>query len=323
MGRKLRRMRNFLYYFCTFSIKKWKKVDIMDAIDFQILKIMDRNCRISYSRIAELLDLPVRNVSSRIESLIKKNIIKCFSVQFNYNELGFRHYIGSLEPPNDKININFFKELQSISEIYRIWELLDGSLTISFFCKNAKHLEEIINSILKTGARLNGYTETRIHFPIEIPYSLTDWRIIFFLLHNSRASKKEIAKALDISDKTVKRRINRMINIKLIQFIPVINFEAITGMITAVLSLETSGPSKEIYLRMKQDESIKFWRNAGSVSPSIVLFVFGKSITEIYKLYQKLKTHKDIKKASLRFIVKNWENSSIIEDAILEKIQIT
>jgi Lrp/AsnC family transcriptional regulator for asnA, asnC and gidA len=293
----------------------------VDEIDFEILKLLDKNCRISYSKIAEKTSLPLRNVSTRVENLVKENIIKRFTVQFNYNLLGFRHYIGSIRPLEGKKTKNLFKELQTVPEIYRIWELIDGTMTISFFCKDAKHLEEVINSIIKTGANLQGYSETRIHFPLDIPYSTKDWQIIFYLLNNSRASKKEVAQELNISEKTVNRRISRMKNMKLISFIPEINYEAITGVIPAVISLETVGPSKQIYLKIKEDSSIKYWRNAGAVSPSIVLFVYGKRLTDIYSMYRKLENRDDIKKASLTFIVRNSENSTLIEDAVLEKIQ--
>jgi len=294
---------------------------IVDEKDFEILKILDKNCRISYSKISERITLPLRNISNRIDNLIKEQIIRRFTVQFNYGSLGYRHYIGSVGPIEGKKNIDLFHELQLITEIYRIWELINGTFTISFFCRDPKHLEEVINNIVKINANLYGYSETRVHFPLDIPYSNKDWQIIFYLLNNSRASKKEIAQVLNISEKTVNRRINRMRNMKLISFIPEINFEAITGIISGVISLETVGTSKQVYLRIKEDQSIKYWRNAGAVSPSIVLFVYGKGLTEIYNMYQKLERRNDVKKANLTFIVRTSENSTLIEDAVLERIQ--
>ncbi len=37
--------------------------------------------------------------------------------------------------------------------------------------------------------------------------------------------------------------------------------------------------------------------------------------------YLKLNSYPEVKNCSLVFVVKNWENSTIIEDSILEKIQ--
>ena len=112
-----------------------------------------------------------------------------------------------------------------------------------------------------------------------------------------------------------------MINMKLIQFIPDINFEAIKGMVNGVISIKTNGPSKPIYLKLKKDKKIKYWRNAGSVMPSIVLFAYGSNLTEIYNMFLNLNERKDVKTCSLTFVVRNWENSTVIEDALIEKIQ--
>ncbi|MBY9010048.1 MAG: hypothetical protein KGD74_09305 [Candidatus Lokiarchaeota archaeon] len=92
--------------------------------------------------------------------------------------------------------------------------------------------------------------------------------------------------------------------------------------ITAIASFETVGPSKVIYKKIKEEGSIKYWRIAGSVSPSIVLFLYGKNITELYSMYTSLTTWREIKRSRFSIIVKNWENSSLIKDTILEKIQL-
>lgn len=292
----------------------------MDDLDFQILKHLNRNCRISYSKIAGSLGLSVRAISRRVAQLLEDNIILYFTINFNYERLGYRIYIGSLNPPNDKQDHNFFLELQDIPEIYQIWELLDGSLTFSFFCENSTHLESVLTKILEVGAELNNYVEPRSHLPIDYPFSNTDWRIIYYLMKNSRAPKQQIALDLGLNEKTISRRLKRMNTMKLVQFTPVLDWSNISGMVPGIISIEPIGPSKPIYQKIKFDASIKYWRNVGGVSPSIILFVYGKNLTEIREMCKKLQDRKDIKKCTLRFEIKFYENSSIIEDAILERI---
>ncbi|MFX1595861.1 MAG: hypothetical protein ACFFBK_07330, partial [Promethearchaeota archaeon] len=89
---------------------------------------------------------------------------------------------------------------------------------------------------------------------------------------------------------------------------------------TAIISLDTTKKPKDIYLKIKKDKEIKYWRHAELVVPSMALFVYGKSIAEIYDIYLKLRSMKEIKQISLNFVVKNWGNSKVIEDAILVKI---
>ncbi|NHJ25654.1 MAG: Lrp/AsnC family transcriptional regulator [Candidatus Lokiarchaeota archaeon] len=293
----------------------------MDEIDFKILKIIDNNCRISYSTIAEELDLSLRKVSQRLDSMIKDDVIKRFSVQINYNWLGLHHYIGSLNL-SEEINIdNYYKNLQLIPEINKIWHLLDGTLIISFFIKTDLHLEQLINSISKSGASFNNYNEIVYNDSLQDLYTSTDWRIIQFLMKNSRASNKEIAHSIGISAKTVKRRINRMINKNLIRFTPEINFEAIKGMFTALASVKIVNSSKEANNRIKNENTIKFWRISEILTPFTNVFLYGNNLKEIYEMFTEMKNRTYINDIKLSFIIKNWENSIIINNAISEKLQ--
>lgn len=294
----------------------------MDEFNFQILRILDKNCRVSYSEIAKRLEVSVRNISRRIDNMLEIGVIERFKVNFNYNRLGYRQHIAFMRSPKEKDKIRFFEELQRIPEIGRIWEQLDGNYTFTIFSKDAKHLEDINIELLKIGVALTGRSEVRMHLPAEFPFSLLDWRIIYYLFNNSRAAISNIASDLDVSEKTISRRLKRFENMRLVQYTATINFEAITGVSTAVASFETVGPSKDIYKKIKEEGSIKYWRIAGSVSPSIVLFLYGKNITELYSMYTSLTTWREIKRSSLSIIVKNWENSSLIKDTILEIIQL-
>ncbi|MHA1300621.1 MAG: winged helix-turn-helix transcriptional regulator [Candidatus Helarchaeota archaeon] len=295
----------------------------MDELDFKILKLLDKNCRISNTTIANKLNLTVRTVTKRIDKLVKDNIIKYFTLQFNYNRLNLRNYIGLMIPESGISRQELYCAIQEIPEIRSYWEHVDGSITINFVCRDAKHLEDLLNELADLNIKIINYNETRMHLfgTDDIPFSPIDWRIIYIILINSRMAQKNIASFLGVNTKTIMRRLQRMRENKLVQFTPAINFEAIKGMVTGVVSLETVGSSKKIYLEIKKDKEIKYWRNAGSVSPSIVLFLYGNNLTEIYDMYLKLQQRPDVKTHGLKFIVKNSENQSMIKDAILEKIQ--
>ncbi len=290
----------------------------MDDIDFQILRILDKNCRLSYSEIARHLSISVRSISHRIDLMNQEGVIERFKVNFNYNRLGLRQHIAFLLPPPNKSSEEFLKSLQGIPEIERVWKQLDGSYTFTLFSKDAKHLEDINTKILKIGASLKGSSEVRMHLPADIPFSKLDWNIIFVILDNSRLSIGDIASELGVSEKTISRRLKRLDNMRLVQYTPVINFEAITEMSTGIASFETNGPSKAIYENIKKEKNIKYWRIAGSVSPSIVLFLYGKNISEINQMFEILAIRPDIKNSRLSIVVKNRENSSLIKDLIIK-----
>ncbi|MFX1329810.1 MAG: Lrp/AsnC family transcriptional regulator [Promethearchaeota archaeon] len=292
----------------------------MDEKDFEIIKALDMNCRMTFSQIAKDINLSIRTISLRINSLIEQNIIKKFTLYFNPDYLGFRHYLCSCETFSNFSIKNFLDDIKNVKEIYQIWQFLDNNLLFSLYCKNTYQVEQTINKILDFGLNLLNYSETRTYKPPDIPFSIIDWKIIYTLFNNARLPKSEIAKRLNLSEKTIKRRLNRLWNMKLVQFTTELNFEAIKGMVTAIISLETTKKPKDIYLKIKKDKEIKYWRHAELVVPSMALFVYGKSIAEIYDIFLKLRSMKEIKQISLNFVVKNWGNSKVIEDAILVKI---
>ncbi len=298
-----------------------KSVYELEEFDFQILKILDKNSRTSYSEISRILGSSVRKILTHIDKMLDLGVIEKFKVNFNYSRLGFRQHIAFMRPPKGSEAISYFEEIQKIPEIERIWKEFTGNYTFTILSNNAKHLEEVNNELSKIGMNLLGRSEVRNHLFPDIPFSSLDWQILYYMFKNSRAAISKIASDLDVSKKTISRRLKRFETMKLVQYTTVINFEAITHYNTAIASFETIGPSKQVYQKIKADSSIKYWRSAGSVSPSIVLFLYGKNLTEIYDNYQKLLNRHDIKFGRISLVVKNWENSNLIEDAILEKIQ--
>jgi len=64
----------------------------LDALDRNILSILSQDARKKLTLIASELNISYKVISYRINSMIKKGIIKCFRVDLNYNKLGYIHY---------------------------------------------------------------------------------------------------------------------------------------------------------------------------------------------------------------------------------------
>ncbi len=288
----------------------------MDDVDFRILKVLEKNCRNSNSYIARQLGLTPHAVTMRIDRLLEDGIIEKFSLAFNCHRINFRRYISVLPPPQTDI----LPVLKIMPEIDYVWENFDGSITFDFLCHDPKHLEQFLTRLNSNGVDLQDYSELRMHLSGDIPFSQVDWRILHYLFSNSRASQKEIAIALSVNEKTVLRRLQRMSSMRLVEFSPNINFEKISGYVTGVLAVNTTGDSKILYLDLKTDPSITYWRNAGSVAPGFVLFLYGKNVAELHRMKLAIKNRSGVKSTYLTIIVRNWQNSDIILESLKEKI---
>ncbi|MEM3411826.1 MAG: Lrp/AsnC family transcriptional regulator [archaeon] len=61
----------------------------VDDLDIQILKILRRNCKLSYRQIAKELNIATNTVKKRIERLEDEGIIKRYSATIDFGLLGY------------------------------------------------------------------------------------------------------------------------------------------------------------------------------------------------------------------------------------------
>ena len=69
---------------------------LIDKLDLEILKILSRNSKISFSEISNLLNVSNTTIHVRIKRLQKLDVIKNFTITIDYGKLGFNYtcYMG-------------------------------------------------------------------------------------------------------------------------------------------------------------------------------------------------------------------------------------
>jgi len=116
----------------------------IDDMDNKIIKILINNSRISNTKIARLLNISEASVRKRIKKIVKKDIIKKFTVELNYNLLGYKRVFIGLNIDKDKI----FNILERISKNKNIKDIyLTGGghdILIDFLYSKPEELNEYI-----------------------------------------------------------------------------------------------------------------------------------------------------------------------------------
>jgi len=116
----------------------------IDDIDNKIIKILLNNSRISNTKIARLLNISEASVRKRIKKIIKIGIIKKFTVELNYNLLGYKRVFVGLNIDKDKI----FNILEKISKNKNINNIYltggDHDVLIDFLYSKPEELDEYI-----------------------------------------------------------------------------------------------------------------------------------------------------------------------------------
>ncbi len=208
----------------------------LDLIDKKILTELDKNCRISNTRLAKKVGRSREAVKYRIQQLVKKGIITGFITSINPNKMGyymFKVYLQLKNIPNERER--FFDFLKSQKSIYWMG-ISDGAFDCVFaiISKNITEYFEQINSIfskfedLIVKKVLGTMVDTRQYDKkffldktkgksvvfggdiINNKIDKTDQKILGILANDARIPITELARKTNSSVEIIRRRIKNL-----------------------------------------------------------------------------------------------------------------
>lgn len=129
----------------------------IDDINWEILKQLQLNARISMTELSKKVGLTAPAVAERIKKLEDMGIIKGYYTQLSYIKAGYqlkaiitlKVFMGRLKPFLEKVN-----DFKEVINCYRITG--SENIIIEVILKNQKHLETFIDQLIS-------YGETKTH----------------------------------------------------------------------------------------------------------------------------------------------------------------
>src|SRR3989344_4169916 len=216
----------------------------LDIKDKKILSVLDKNARMPYSKISNLVRLNRDVVKYRIKKLEKKGIITDYYTIIDNSKLGYlsiRIYLKFFDVSllKEQEIIDFLRKNPKIGVVFQI----DGhyDLGIIVWVKNIYELEEILNKFKFEYSEfvdnINITIFTKIyHYPrkyildtrsLEEPIIIgnkettkidaTDLRILKLISDNAKISIVNLSKRLNITPKTLIYRIKQLERKKIIK----------------------------------------------------------------------------------------------------------
>jgi len=148
----------------------------LDAIDFHILGLLQRNCKLSWGKIGEEVGLSAPSVIERVKKLEESGIISSYQAILNGRTLGLdvTAFIGVLiaQPASIQAVEQRVSELEDVLESHHVTG--DYTLLVKVKTQNTQTLEEVIRQIRSidgvartvTMVVLSTHTErVQIHLP--------------------------------------------------------------------------------------------------------------------------------------------------------------
>ncbi len=225
----------------------------LDKLDIKILRELvqgeaypyQTDFRRSFREIGKKFQVDEDTVKNRVERLRKLGLWEGSWLLVNPKLMGLSNASLAFDvPPESKDEL--IPKLRLIEDVRTIRNYYGSLITVQLYCESEQSIKkriELISRISNTEKILT----SSIPFPkCEISLSKTDWEIVRNSQRDPRKSYNEISKELDISSKTVKRRLERMVEGKALFVVWSANLEAFEGAILADLrvihdSIESRG----------------------------------------------------------------------------------
>jgi DNA-binding Lrp family transcriptional regulator len=277
----------------TFKLADYR----IDGTDIEIMKLLTKDCRLSYREIALTLGITTNTVKRRIKNLVSMRIIEDFLVRVNLGALGYGNisnltikHIGNKEKIKGYLqNLGYvFLEGDCVGGISRFVvaskEGIDNAL--EFLPEKVRHLQLI-------DIFIGGWES-------DFVFTTNDLRILKCLIQKPRMKVKDIAQAIHVSQKTVKRRIDAMLYNRVIDFTIIVNPREMKGYINVGIFIHVEKKyheevTKEIYKEIK--DLLVFGSPYENID-TMGLNLYVENMWEIERIQTKAESMKGVKNVS-------------------------
>ena len=265
----------------------------MDEIDLIILKKLNENSRLTIRELAEITDISVSAIHKRIKVLEDKGNICGYIARPSIIALKYL-WVMIFGTSNAKSMDAVSKELGQYESV--IFVAITGGkfLLISGFLRDITELQEYSSYVSKT-AQMSEPTIAIYDVPYKTvpePLSSIDFKILKILNMDARKPITDIADDVGVSTKTIRKRLDYMIENNLadlsIQITPHMN--SFVTIFHLFLNEGTNITSTLEYLGEKYSKNLFYCLSFSNIPNLIQLNVWTKSPQDAQKIQEELQT---------------------------------
>ncbi len=278
---------------------------VLDKTDLNILAILARDCRISYSKIGSRTGLTPKSVKARVKNMVSSGVIERFVVRVNPAAFGYRTAFVLIRTNSGISREEVVQRVRQFgdlaSHVHHVGRISGADLLIedSWNASAANSLSD----------RLKPATIVKIavsHVPVSMEPSETDLRIIMCLLQSgARTEISEIAKQVGISEKTATRRLDRMNEGRVIDFTLQCDPAAMVGYVQflIVMFVEKSH-YRSVYERMYSEfqENILYRPSVVDPDDRLIFVLFGENVFKVDSVLAKIESFEGVRTADAFFV---------------------
>ena len=301
----------------------------MDKTNIVLCQLLLGNSRLSYSELADKLNLSVTAIHKRIQDLIESRVIRKFTAKISLFQLDALHIVVFGRSKLNSVQ-NLPEKLESNGLIY--WLSVGGGnyLYIGAYLQNIGELDTLI-SFLKETAKMSEPTVGISTFPMPLGilpelkdrtlYPL-DYQIIGSLKNNSRKATSEVANELRVSAKTVRRRLARMMKDRLVELSMEWYPDASNDIISLIhVHLKPQADKNTMTkLFQKYTPNIVFYWGFSNLPNVFIMMFWTSSMKDLQRIRESLEKEADLQSVAPNvlytgYIFETWRDQLLEEKA--------
>lgn len=296
---------------------------ILDDIDLKILNSLGRNGRLSYRNIAYAIGLTTKSVKVRVDKMISGNVIERFIALVNPSIFGY-NTICTFAIRKNKLSNEIIDRVKLVGDIQYQFTVLGGAVGFSIAVREGS--EEKIELLLKSlQHEILGVTIQNSSSNSDISKGLrvTDYHIIKQLVLNPRMEISDIGKKISISPKTVRRRLDRIIKYRILEFTILPNPYAMKGQIVFFLEVKIEKGQYRIFVEKiygALHNNLVLSSMHHDQEDTIGLILASEDVFKIEQIRSQVESFKGVKEANIFLPITITYNQESIVKAIEQKI---
>jgi len=194
----------------------------LDEIDLKISMLLMANSRTPYKHLADVFHISVNSIHKRVKSLVELGIIQNFKARLGFANFPTIANIVMFGTPNVKDKKHLLEILGDNEFIYNISRASGNLFYIHAYIRNMNELDTLVTFVRKTGK----ISELTVGIDRNMPsisiidknkLKNLDYLIVNSLKDNSRKTISDVAEEVGASTKTIKRRLDNLIENFLIE----------------------------------------------------------------------------------------------------------
>ena len=269
----------------------------------------------SYREVARKIGFSAGTVRNRINSMYSSGVLIGSSVYPNPNFLGLKAGAFAIDSSPLVSKSDVVDGIRSIDGVYFIQNFHGAYIGIAFVYQDEESLSNKLASFRKATGAEDGMFTRVVYPPCRDTLTVPEWKLVASLTRGRFQNYDKLARELNISVRTLKRRLSRITAVGAILSVPNMDYTAISGgvpadLIVSFADLNTRSETERRIIEVVKDYTIYagVWESFGMYS-----MILPKVVTAT-QIANKVRRAPGVKMARVEIVDEHFDTSIALAD---------